>query len=355
MKEKKDFLYLIMYLMIGGILLAGFIFCVDPFYHYHRSWFGLPTVMENAVYQTPGAIKHFSYDSVILGTSMTENFHASWFEEMGWETAKFSYSGARTDDLKALLELLYGRAESPAHIVIDINTYQLTEPANSSFGERPEYLYDNSILTDVYYLYNFDVVLESLRRVADGIRGIESNLDDAYTWEDEFYFGKSQVFDSARQIKQQLLEEGTRTVDLEEMLLRCDENLDNIIPFIEAHPETRFYFFYPPYSILYWEQEILKGDLEEMLTVYAHSISRLLVYENVSVYYFQDEFEIISNLDNYRDVGHHRPEYNRYIYECIRDGKKLVTKENLREYIENVYQYVIAFDYDALWKEDTAQ
>lgn len=350
MTEKKAFYCFLGYLAGGALLFAGLVFCVDPFYHYHGSWFGIPVTLNNAVYQTPGAAEHLDFDSVIVGTSMTENFHASWFDEMGWKTVKLSYSGARSDDLRAILERLYKRKEPPAHIVMDLNTYQLTEPAWTAYVARPEYLYDDNPLTDVRYLYNYDVFLESLERITDRIQGRDSNLDNAYTWEDEAYFNRSAVLAEARGVKEKILTEGAREFDFSEMLSCCDENLENILPFIAEHPETEFYVFYPPYSMIYWEEEMLKGEAESLVKVFAYTIQRLMQYGNVKQYYFQDEWEIITNLDNYRDATHHRPEYNRYIYECIRDNVNLLTPENAQQRVGELYRQLSGYDYSSLWE-----
>lgn len=339
---------------IGGIMVitALLIFCVDPFYHYHKAWFGLPLVMDQAVYQTAGAAKNLSYSSVILGTSMTENFHCSWFdEEMGWNTFKLSYSGARTDDLHAILEQVFAGNSIPENIIMDLNIYQLTEPYWTAYVERPKYLYDNNPFTDVNYLYNQDVLLVSLSRVADKIEGIEYDLDSAYTWEDESYFGREHALRSAEETRQKLLEGNMEYTELSWRMDNCLSNMNNIIPFIESHPETQFYIFYPPYSMLYWEQEILKGELEQIMAIYEYSVRLLLPYENVKLYYFQDEEEIISNLDNYRDTTHYCPDINRYIFECIRDDEKLLTEENYQERLYFVYEYARDFPYEMLWNQ----
>lgn len=351
MKEKKYFLCLLGYIIGVGAVVALFVFCVDPFYHYHNVWFGLPAILDNAVYQTAGAARNMEYDSLIIGTSMTENFHASWFDELGWKTLKLSYSGARTDDLRAILEQIYSRDVSPRNIVMDINAYQLTVASWTAYVERPDYLYDSNILTDVLYLYNYDIVIEAAKRVADGLSGRDSNLDEAYVWEDDIHFGKQVALRSVVDTRQILMDSDAVYADLGEMLLCCDENMENILPFIEAHPETQYYIFYPPYSMLYWEQEVLQGKLADMLMVYEHSMRRFMEYENVHLYYFQNETEIISNLDNYRDAAHHHPQYNRYIYECIRDNKNLVTRENIQLYMESMRQYAENFDYDSMWDD----
>lgn len=351
MSDKKAFWCLFGHILGVGILIAAFVFVVDPFYHYHDVWFGMPVILENAVYQTAGAASHLQYDSAIVGTSMTENFHTSWFDdELGWNTMKLSYSGARSSDLNAIMGQIFDRDIPPAHILMDINDYQLTVPAWTAYVERPEYLYDGNILTDAPYLYNYDIVMLSIERIMDKMSGRGSNIDEAYTWEGD-YFGSDAALMYARSTREQLLDSAPQPSDRNELLRCCDDNLNNILPFIEEYPETQFYIFYPPYSMLYWEVNVLRGNLAEMLEVYKHSIQRFIEHANVHVYYFQYEPGIISNLDNYRDTTHHRPEYNRYIFECIRDGKNIVTEENLQFYIDSMYEFAKDFDYESLWED----
>lgn len=354
--EKKNACLLLLCLAAALLVMAAIIFCIDPFYHYHSVWFELPVAMNQAVYQTPGAARNMEYDSVIVGTSMTENFHSSWFDELGWKTLKLSYSGARTDDLRAIFHQIFEKGKKPEHVVMDINAYQLTEPYWSAYAERPDYLYDENPFTDVSYLYNQDVFLASLNCVMDKLQGKVSNLDDAYTWENPSYFGREQALESAKETKWKLQAgDWSQKETLEKMLENCDQNLNNITGYIEDNPDTEFFVFYPPYSMLYWEQEVLKEELEEMMILYKRSVMRLLAYENVKVFYFQDEWEIISDLNNYRDVNHYRPEYNRYIFECIRDGKNELTLDNYKEHLDNMYEYALHFDYDALWAADAGE
>lgn len=343
MRAKRAFWHLIGYVTAGMALVALFVFLIDPFYHYHKAWFGLPVILENAVYQTSGPARNFEYDSVIVGTSMTENFHASWFDEThGWNTLKLSYSGARTDDLKAILGQIFMREKSPENIVLDVNTYQLTVDPCSAYVTRPEYLYDSSFITDVSYLYNQDVLLACMDRIWAKLQKKESNLDTAYTWEDEEVFGKEKTLESEKKVRSEMSESH---ISME----ICDANLENITTFIAEHPETNFYVFYPPYSMLYWEREMLRGDLEEVMAIFQRSIERLMEYENVKIYYFQNQKEIISDLENYRDATHYRPEYNKYICECFQTKENLLTTENYEKTLQEMYEYVLNFDYDAMW------
>ncbi|MDE7353570.1 MAG: hypothetical protein K2O06_11025 [Acetatifactor sp.] len=328
----------------------------DPFYQYHKPWLGMPVMLENAVYQTPGAARNLDYTDVIVGTSMTENFHTSWFdEEMGWNTMKLSYSGARTDDLKAIFSQIFSREEPVHHIFMDINTYQLTSPSWTAYVERPEYLYDRNIFNDFPYLFNWDVLADSWGRILDGIMGKADNIDTAYTWEDPELFGAQKARKQALEERFGHAGEVSATMDsaeaLADMLDVCQDNLDNILPFIRENPDTEFIIYLPPYSMLFWEHKVVSGDLENVFQMYYYAMQKMLEYPNVTLYDFQNEKEIITRLDNYMDSAHHRPEYNRYIFECIKNGEKRVTKENMEEKIRDMYEFAQSYDYAGMWGE----
>jgi len=367
MDDKRSCLKLLKILagcFVGGLVLIGtVVWVVDPLYHYHKPLLNLPIILEDAVYQTAGAAKNLEYDSVIVGTSMTENMHTSWFdEEMGWNTMKLSYSGARSSDLKAIFGQIAQKEGSLENVIMDINDYQFTVPGWTKYAEHPEYLYDDVLWNDYEYLYNHDIVIRCAERCLDGLLGVQDNIDTAYTWEEESLFGKQMALESIRSLREQHLQNesgiedaylvpGILSDDIEEKLNLCQENLDNILPFLEENPETEVHVMIPPYSMLYWEEKVLSGELENVLAIYAYVVERLLQYDNVRIYYFQNEYDIITNLDNYRDSCHHRPEYNRYMFECIRDGKNEMTLENYQELFTEMYVFAKDYPYMELWAE----
>ena len=357
--EKTAFGRLLVCLLAGLLVFGGFVVVTDPFYQYHGPWFGLPVTLDNAVYQTAGAARNLPYDSAIVGTSMTENFHTGWFDrELGWKTMKLSYSGARTDDLKAIFQQVFTKERR--NIFMDINAYQLTCDSTTAYVSRPGYLYDKNPFNNYRYVFNHDVFVLGLDRILKAVEGAEDNVDEAYTWEEEELFGREIALNACRDTKEELMRswearEGGELVAVQaqdtrqEKLRVCRENLENILPFIEGHEDTEFVIEIPPYSMLYWEQEVLKGELEDTVEIYRYAIETLLSYENVKIYYFQDEEELITNLENYRDPSHHRPEYNRYIFECIRDGRNLLTRENYEGHLTHMYELARDFDYETLW------
>ena len=257
------------------VLLVGVIMLIDPFYHYHAPYFDMPIILNNAVYQTSGAARNLEYDSAIVGTSMTENMHTSWFDEaFGWNTMKLSYAGARSDDLQAIFSQIEQKEGELKNVVIDINAYQLTSASWTSYVERPEYLYDNQWLNDYEYVYNHDILVLCAHRMADSLVGVKDNIDTAYTWEDTELFGKNIALNATRDTRLQLIGQrnidaslyavpGKVSEDLDEKLQICQDNLNNILPFIETHHETEFWIIIPPYSMLYWEQEATQTTTHE--------------------------------------------------------------------------------------------
>ena len=349
--NKKDFWKFIWTLLSVFGCVGILMIIMDPFYQYHKPWLGMPVILDNAVYQTPGAAENLEYRDVIIGTSMTENFHTKWFdEELGWDTVKLSYSGARSDDLRAIFHSVFSGKEPVEHVFMDINDYQLTSASWTSYVERPQYLYDNNLMNDYRYIYSRDTLSIGWERVLDALQGVEDNVDTAYTWEEAELFGAEITLNTARDTREQLLAGQEVAEPLEQRLVTCQDNLNNIIPFIEEHPETEFIIFLPPYSMLYWEQKKLQNDLEDILEIYKYAINCLLEYENVSVYYFQNEQEIITNINNYRDTCHHRPQINRYIFDCIKNKENRVTQENLDGVILAMYEFADQYIYDIYWE-----
>ena len=111
--KKISFQKFIRYFLILSALLlfaaAALVAVFDPFYHYHGPVFGLKAVVTKSEYQCIGTIRHFSYDSVLCGSSTAENYNNGWFDELfGARTVKAIKSSGTAADLR-----FYLRRRSP--------------------------------------------------------------------------------------------------------------------------------------------------------------------------------------------------------------------------------------------------
>lgn len=352
-RSDKKALEIFFLLCIGMLVpMIAIIVWMDPFFQYHKPLPGQALILRDAVYQTPGAARNLEYTDVIVGSSMTENFHASWFDqEMGWHTVKLSYSGARTNDLRAILEQVFAGDRKVNHVLMDLNGYQFLVPAWTSYTTLPAYLYDDSVWNDASYLLNRDSLQYSISNFVGYLLGKKDNIDSAYCWDENTAFGEEIAKKDWATRRAQLLSQPGEQLPPGTLPDTFQENLDNLTPIIRAHPDTKFIFYLPPYSMLYWEEALYsERGLENFIGIYENLAKELLEYPNVTFYYYQYEPEIITNLDNYLDSCHHTPQINRYLFEQIKAGEKELTKENYQEAFQQMYRFAKDYDYSRYWK-----
>lgn len=348
---KKALRTLLITIASGLVLITIIVAVADPFFHYHRPLSRDGVYLYNEVYQTPGMASNFTYDTIMIGSSMTENYHVSWFGEYGETAVKLCYSGAQFSNLVSILELAFESGNEIKHIYMDINDYQLSDKTGEAFGEIPEYLYDNDYLTDVQYVFNEDVVIASFESLQSYIYG-EGNEDDAFTWEDEELFGRDYVLEDISSGHENQAWVNIND-DNENLCEKAKNNISRVVNVVELHPDIQFTFIYPPYSMAYWYEQKSENLAEDRLDMYISSIEELMKYDNVEIYFFMDDYETISNLDNYRDMCHYKSDINKLMLECMHDGRYKIMSENIQErmnlflsYIqdEEIYKNIINID-----------
>lgn len=358
MNTQKNFqrviLLFLAFALAAALLITALVVYVDPFFHYHAPLEDFPYLVDNQLSQNPGMAANMEYDSVILGSSMTVNFQTTWFKElMDLDTIKLSYSAAYPKDQANIMEIIFKsknnqgeRRLKKVFLGVDVITY--TGGVDETKYPIPEYLYDDNYLNDIQYVLNKDVLLNYiLRPIADPE---PTDLSNVYaSWWTEEYYSEEWVlhnYNSPEQVK----EETPKDAYLEAV----ERNLAaNICPYIENNPETEFVVFFPPYSILFWNDVIKENHLEATLEEYRYISERLNDYDNVKVYFFPDREEIICDLNNYADYSHYHPRYNRYMAECFADGKFLVAKEGeqgeeIGDYLARMRRIAQEFDYEEL-------
>ena len=133
-----------------------------------------------------------------------------------------------------------------------------------------------------------------------------------------------------------------------------DENAVNainaLVPLVEDNPDTEFYFFYSPVSILYWLGVYEKGEVLSQTAVLEYSMEQFLQYDNVHLF-FPSTYEIMTDLDNYKDSIHYSMDVQRLIFEQMRDGENELTKDNYKQYISDYREIILDFDYEKILEE----
>ena len=343
---KKWLLTTVSFILILLLLEAAAVIWVDPFFQYHAPLEDFPYLVDNQLSQNPGMAKHMEYDSVILGSSMTVNFNTNWFEElMGLDAIKLSYSGAYPKDQANIMEIIFASGHDVRAVFLGIDVMTYTGGVEETKYPIPEYLYDDNYLNDVQYVLNKDVFLNYvLRPLADPDKTDLATVYQSW-WTDEYYNIQWVMHNYVP--PEPVREEAERETYIES----TDRNLrTNLCPYIEQNPDTTFYLFFPPYSILYWNDVIQENHLEATMAQYQYIADTVLAYDNVRVFYFPDLEAIVTDLNNYADYTHYHRDINRYMTECFADGAcEIKSTEEMTRALDETCAMIGRFDFEALF------
>lgn len=332
----KDMQFIKSFFIRMAILLAAVIAVVvifDPFYQYHKPLPGLKAVLTDKEYQCIGTLRTFDYDALVVGSSVCENYNNYWFDEgFSCQTIKAIRSYGATADLCYLLDNAYA-SHDLKYVFYNIDPSSLSASTETTYESTgcPMYLYDRNIFNDYPYVLNKDVLMEKLPyMLAYSFIG-EYDEGDSYNWAQWKYFGQDMatgLYTRLPSVKGMQSE----TVNSAELM----GNIALLTAQVEAHPETTFKFFFSPYSMLWWDNAYRSGERDAVIYNEKQAIGALLQYDNVEIYFYQDDEEIITNLDNYMDIIHFSKDINYYVYEKLAKGEERLTTDNYEQRLEHM-------------------
>lgn len=353
-KIVKIFLVQVLLVLVVSSLLVIY---VDPFFHYRKPnvnlFYKLDAGKER--YQNDGIIKHFIYDTMIIGTSMTENFKASECDYIFHaNTIKVPFSGGTYKEINDNIATAYRTKHQLKNVIRSLDwSLHLVEDRNTmrnDLGAYPWYLYNDKLNDDIAYFINKDaikistkIIKETLLKNRKGITG----FDEYANWNADYKFGEKAVLKGRAAYYVSNKIRSFNSAD-EEILKGNIEQ--NVISLARQHPETTFYYFFPPYSIAYWGELKEKGELEYTFNAEKMAIEMILTCPNIKLYSFNLKTDVTTNLDNYKDATHYGEWINSDILKWMKNEDGLLTKENYLTYLQAERDFYSQFDYDSLLK-----
>ena len=327
----KNFIVSVITLLL---LLGLLVYFIDPFFHYHKPWFGLKAVLNDKEYQCIGTLRHFDYDALIVGSSVVENNDNDWFNEAyDCNTIKAVRSYGATADLCYLLDEAFASGNDIKKVFYNIDPSSLnadTEPTYESTG-CPMYLYDHNPFNDIEYIFNKGVILEKIPYMIVNSYIVDYDESLSYNW------AKWKTFDSGSILGLYFrLKDITPMQDEKIYEEKLRGNIELLTKEVEEHPETRFYFYYPAYSMLWWDGMHRTGETDAVIYAEKEMSKALLAYDNVELYCFQNEPQVITNLENYLDTIHFSPEINKLMLDQMAAGEYRMTVDNYEEMLDGM-------------------
>lgn len=324
--------------LLSAILAVNWV--VDPFRFYHAAFFPIP-FPKNQRFINPGIARTCRYDSVIVGTSVTEHLRPSRMRDaLGWNALKLSMCGSTAREQHAILNHALGTGQV-RRVLWGIDFF--------SFQGGPDRVPDPGaylLLSDsppaLQYLLSSDTLLQTVR-VACGI-GVPT-VEQLGTWDDRRKFGIDHVFAHWRQRRAGTLDPGFGDAAPVDMAAVETSVRRHLVEVIAAHPEIEFHVFFPPYSVVWYLHELITSPaaFQQRLEFKADVCSALSRLPNCRLYDFEPVSEITHDLDQYEDMVHYGPAIDDFIVHAVARGEHRMNDRNRGERLRQFEDSVCLF------------
>lgn len=339
MRENESKKMILCFLVCAAIFLGGaalIVYLIDPFFHYHKPWFGLAAVQDEKEYQIPGALEHLDYDSVLMGSSVVMSMNTDVLnEKYDCTTIKAVGNSASAPTLNYYMNLAFGSQELK-YVFYGMDVYSFySDPDSEPVSESVKYMTNGNPFDDIQYLWNGEIIG---RKIPDMI---QTSKNGNYSWGMTYNFNRygtcgpeaalSNYFPSGA--------EPTEMYSYDYENEYVTENLKRLETAISAHPDTRFIFFVPPYPILWWERAYSEGMLETYEYTLKEALRCLLPYENVEIYTTHfNEVTLITDLYQYMDVVHGGPTVTDMMVEELGNPDTRITLDNYEQEVDRLLE-----------------
>ena len=301
----------------------------------------------NERFQIPGMARHEDYDTIILGTSMVENFSDKYVsEKLGAKALRLPVNASYITEQKMVLDIAEKHKDVKTVIwAVDYRTVDITlGDVYTKNVKFPKYLYDEKVINDWKYVINhnnFYMALKQFQMRETGTNPYNYFITDrevlnTWNWQrfgrdllltdyKALYLGEKDVYDKINHLP---LEVVKKTID------------EELIKAIEKYPDTRFVLMFPPKSILWFKLLDQKGILEDKLAALTYVVDKATAYPNCEVYNFQNVFELTEDLDIYLDITHYSNKGNTFMTDAIAEKQYMTNPDAFRKDCEELIDRV---------------
>lgn len=319
------------------------LYVYDPLQIYHKPYFRETTFSTDMRRQALGIIKHYDFDSYIIGTSMLENTSAKEAnEKLGGKWVNIALADSSFNERAVILNYLFEH-KKPKTIIysIDMDSHFRKNSNTAHY----DFLYNANEIDDIRIYFGIRYSSCLIKNTLEC--GQKVDLENLQKWSFKEKkalegFGGFQNWPKAEQ--QRLLNLNNQKIATQVDIKEFQESFNRfILPFIEQNPNTQFELIIPPYSIL--QYVFIKRDFTR--SQFAMELKWLLQatknYQNVRVYGF-DDLDYVENIANYRDFKHYNVDMNSFQLDAIKDRNHILTLENVDSYLQIMQQKIQNYD-----------
>lgn len=355
MKTESGRKYLLIFCLTFFCLAAGIAMLnwwVDPLQFYRKAEYPAYLIKEKR-FQYPSLARNYEYDSVVIGTSVSENFVPSLLQErLKWKTLNLSMPGASAREQYLMLQVAL-RTGRVKNVLWDLNLEYLGGSGDwvSDYdGAFPDYLYDENPWNDINnYLLNLDTAKGSLKVLLKraGLPAYRERTVEELFSTVEGKHGREMVWAAWERRPggrgTQQFEERVRGLTKENVVRNFDRYF---VASAVQNPKTHFSIYLPPITPAYFSKikSVSTEAFEALIALRERALEADRENKNISVYDFQTGNNVLISVDNYRDLVHFDRVVNEYIVAAVGNGYDRLQLP----YLEYFKQF-LSDDYLAEW------
>ena len=299
---------LAIYAALAGFLLPiaavmAYNYRYDP-YQYYRVWNGpYPVYTGVERYEIPGLAKHQDYDTIIVGTSRSQNFTPSMFKSSGWKVLKLTAAGSNGAEHEKIARLALNTGR-PRRVIWELshNRYEAGPNVISQPGSFPNFLYEPSLETPFLYLLSLDV-LAAAHTLATGQRA-KADLETLNVWYPRHAekFGANLYLNSAR-LKCESLDTFTVPEPILPPLMKASisKNLEGVV---RAFPNVQFIGYLPPFPLSLVAVSS-RGETAQRMAFNREIYALKEKYPNFVLFDFTVLDSVTTKPERYKDFAHY--------------------------------------------------
>lgn len=332
--KRKWIWTIICIIMVFLIVCSLLTYMVDPFFQYR--------IKDNQYllhtrFCAPGLIKNYDYDTIVIGSSMTQNFDMDLFRtELNCSPLHIGIGGMSDEDLAEYVLLANNTGKADTYYLC----MDLAEFRKQSESRTVDYLMRDDLLSRMQYsicyesLFRYtpiDLALTAVTKLGYSLPSsyaYNMTIDRLGYWGHAYTYGEETVI-SGRETGSNQVSEVDTTGLYQQML----EGIDGFFSQLNLG-NGNYIFFFPPYSALFWCDAQEAGYFEPYLDAKEYFVEKA-VASGAIVYDFQGA-DLTVNLDYYRDTTHYSPVINDWMTKCFSQKENVITPENCSEYREKI-------------------
>jgi hypothetical protein len=330
-----------------GASVGVFNVLVDPLQYYRIPTWRKPTYFAGYQrYQYVGLARNYDYETVVIGSSLMENFLASHIDRSwGVRAMKLAISGSTPYEQRLILEqaLATGRVHTVIWGLEHGGFFAPPTRVRDDQAPFPYNMYRRWSIANWEYPLSYDTVKLSI----GVLRGNgATDLDRLDTWYDRFEFSRAAVlrgWNGDCRLFAAKYRDGETAMPEHALAEMRASTRANLIDVIRAHPDVTFYLVLLPVST-YAYMPARTGYLPGVIAFRRFVLDALIDEVNVRVFDFAAVRSITDDLDNYKDAIHFSLQVSDDMINAMHAGRHRIHREDIEPAIARLIEQANSFD-----------